>query len=135
VVKGVQSVADARIAADLGIEAIAISNHGGRQLEGSPPPIELIAPVRDAIGDACELICDGGIRRGADIVKALALGADATMGGRAHFFGLGAAGERGVELAFGFLHDEFRRAMALNGLRSVSEITPDVVSPPRNRTD
>ena len=134
-VKGVQSVADARIAADLGIEAIAISNHGGRQLEGSPPPIELIAPVRDAIGDACDLICDGGIRRGADIVKALALGADATMGGRAHFFGLGAAGERGVELAFGFLHDEFRRAMALNGLRSVSEITPDVVSPPRNRTD
>ncbi|NDH84048.1 MAG: hypothetical protein EBY65_04010 [Acidimicrobiia bacterium] len=135
VVKGVQSVADARIAAELGIEAIAISNHGGRQLEGSPPPIELIAPVRDAIGDACEIICDGGIRRGADIVKALALGADATMGGRAHFFGLGAAGERGVELAFGFLHDEFRRAMALNGLRSVSEITPDVVSPPRNRTD
>ena len=135
VVKGVQSVADARIAADLGIEAIAISNHGGRQLEGSPPPIELIAPVRDAIGDACEIICDGGIRRGADIVKALALGANATMGGRAHFFGLGAAGERGVELAFGFLHDEFRRAMALNGLRSVSEITPDMVSPPRNRTD
>ena len=135
VVKGVQSEAVARIATDLGIEAIAISNHGGRQLEGSPPPIELIAPVRDAIGDACEIICDGGIRRGADIVKALALGADATMGGRAHFFGLGAAGERGVELAFGFLHDEFRRAMALNGLRSVSEINPDVVSPPRNQTD
>ena len=147
-VKGVQSVADARIAADLGIEAIAISNHGGRQLEGSPPPIELIAPVRDAIGDACEIICDGGIRRGADIVKALALGANATMGGRAHFFGLGAAGERGVELAFGVLHDEFRRAMALNGLRSVSEITqtwcrhpeigqtdPDAAVPLDARTD
>lgn len=135
IVKGVQCVADAKIAADLGIEAIAISNHGGRQLEGSPPPIELIAPVRDAIGDACEVICDGGIRRGADIVKALALGADATMGGRAHFYGLGAAGERGVDLAFRFLHDEFRRAMALNGLRSVAEIGPDVVSPPRYRTD
>ena len=130
IVKGVQCVDDARIAADLGIDAIAISNHGGRQLEGSPPPVELIAPVRDAIQDRCEIICDGGIRRGSDIVKAIALGADATMGGRVHFYGLGAAGERGVDTALGFLRDEFRRSLALNGLRSVEEIGPHVVARP-----
>ncbi|MEM9202640.1 MAG: alpha-hydroxy acid oxidase [Actinomycetota bacterium] len=132
IVKGIQCVDDAIIAADLGIEAIAISNHGGRQLEGSPPPIELIAPVRDAVQDRCEIICDGGIRRGSDIVKALALGADATMGGRVHFYGLGAAGPAGVDAAFGFLRDEMRRSMALNGLRSIAEIDDRVVGRPRD---
>ena len=135
VVKGIQCVDDAVIAADLGVEAIAISNHGGRQLEGSPPPVELIAPVRDAIQDRCEVICDGGVRRGADIVKAIALGADATMGGRAHFYGLGAAGEAGVDAALGFLHAETRRALALNGLRSFTEVGPHVVTRPRSATD
>ena len=133
--KGIQCVDDARIAADLGIEAIAISNHGGRQLEGSPPPIELIAPIRDEIQDRCEIISDGGVRQGADIVKAIALGADATMGGRVHFYGLGAAGERGVDVALGFLHDELRRAMALNGLRSFDDVGPHVVSRPITRTN
>jgi L-lactate dehydrogenase (cytochrome) len=135
VVKGIQCVEDAVIAADLGVEAIAISNHGGRQLEGSPPPVELIAPVRDAVQDRCEIICDGGVRRGADIVKAIALGADATMGGRVHFYGLGAAGEVGVDTALGFLRDEVRRAMALNGLCSFAEVGPHVVGRTENAPD
>jgi len=135
IVKGIQCVDDARIAADLGIEAVAISNHGGRQLEGSPPPVELIAPIRDEIQDRCEIISDGGVRRGADILKAIALGADATMGGRVHFYGLGAAGERGVDVALGFLRDELRRAMALNGLRSFDDVGPHVVSRPITRTN
>ena len=95
--KGIQSVADARLAADAGIEAIALSNHGGRQLDGSPAILELVPPVADAVGDRVEIICDGGVRRGSDIVKAVALGARACMAGRAFLYGLGAAGERGVD--------------------------------------
>lgn len=106
VLKGIQSVDDARLAADAGVEAIALSNHGGRQLDGSPPPAELIAPVADAIGDRAEIICDGGIRRGSDIVKAVALGARACMIGRAYLYGLGArrAGSRPCPGAAGIRH-------------------------------
>ena len=95
VLKGIQTVADAKIAADEGIEAIALSNHGGRQLDSAPAIADLVAPVADAVGDRIEIICDGGIRRGSDIVKAVALGARACMAGRAYLYGLGAAGERG----------------------------------------
>jgi len=95
VIKGVQSVEDATIAADVGLDAVGLSNHGGRQLDGAPPPIELVGPVADVVGDRIAVICDGGIRRGSDIVKALALGASACMLGRAYLYGLGAAGERG----------------------------------------
>ena len=95
VIKGIQSVADAVLAAERGVDAVALSNHGGRQLDSAPAPIELVAPVVDAVGDRTEVICDGGVRRGSDIVKAVALGARACMAGRAYLYGLGAAGERG----------------------------------------
>jgi len=129
VLKGIQSVADARIAADLGIDAICLSNHGGRQLEGSPAPVSLLPTVVDAVGGRTEIICDGGIRRGADIARAVALGANAVMGGRAYLYGLGAAGERGVDTALGFLADELRRTMALNGVTTIDTITRDMVAP------
>lgn len=127
VVKGIQTVADARIAADAGIQAIAVSNHGGRQLDGAPPILELIAPVAAAVGDRAEIICDGGIRRGSDIVKAVALGARAAMAGRAYLYGLGAAGQRGVERVLELLDSDVRRTMALTGCRSVADLTPDLV--------
>jgi len=132
VLKGIQTVDDARLAADAGVDAIALSNHGGRQLDGSPPPIELVAPVADAIGDRTEIICDGGIRRGSDVVKAVALGARACMIGRAYLYGLATAGERGVDHVLALLAADMRRTMALTGQRSMSELTPDLV---RRRTD
>lgn len=128
-VKGVQSVADARIAVDRGVDGVMLSNHGGRQLDHSPAPIDLVAPVREAVGNATTVICDGGIRRGSDIVKALALGADACGIGRAYLYGLGAAGERGVEAALSMLTTEMARTMALSGVRSRDEITRDLVAP------
>ena len=124
-VKGIQSVADARMAADRGCEAIVLSNHGGRQLDGSPAPVELIAPVIDAVGSKTAVICDGGVRRGSDIVKALALGASACMIGRAYLYGLGAGGEAGVDHAINLLIEEVRRTMALIGCSSVAQINHD----------
>lgn len=127
VLKGIQTVADAELAADAGVEAIALSNHGGRQLDTAPSPISLVAPVADAVGDRVQVICDGGVRRGSDIVKALALGADACMIGRAYLYGLGAAGERGVDQVLGLLADDVARTMALLGVSSIDELEPDLV--------
>lgn len=127
VIKGIQGLDDARRAADVGVEAIALSNHGGRQLDASPAPLELVPRVAEAVGDRLEIICDGGVRRGADIVKAVALGADACMAGRAYLYGLGAGGQRGVDKALGFLQSEFHRTMALIGVSSVAELGPDCV--------
>ncbi len=124
-VKGIQSVADARMAADRDCEAIVLSNHGGRQLDGSPAPVELIAPVIDAVGSKTTVICDGGVRRGSDIVKALALGASACMIGRAYLYGLGAGGEAGVAHAINLLIEEVRRTMALIGCPSVAQLNHD----------
>ena len=130
VVKGIQTVADAVLAADHGVEAIALSNHGGRQLDGAPAPIELVAPVAQAVGDRTEIICDGGIRRGGDIVKALALGATACMTGRPYLYALGAAGERGVDHVIGLLHEGMRRTMALVGVSRVDALGSEHVGPP-----
>lgn len=127
VLKGVQSVEDATIASDCGVQAIALSNHGGRQLDGAPAPLELVAPVADAVGDRLEIICDGGIRRGSDVVKAVALGARACMIGRAYLYGLGAAGERGVDQVCSLLESGVRRTLALTGCGSVSQLGPSFV--------
>ena len=97
VLKGIQTVEDAVLAAERGVDAIALSNHGGRQLDGAPAAFSLVAPVADAVGGRIEIICDGGVRRGSDIVKAVAAGATAAMAGRAYLYALGAAGERGVD--------------------------------------
>jgi len=127
VLKGVQSVEDARLAVDAGVEAIALSNHGGRQLDSAPATIELVAPVADAVGGQVEIICDGGMRRGADIVKAVARGANACMAGRAYLYALGAAGERGVDHVLKMLDADVRRTMALIGASSIAEVTSDLV--------
>jgi len=122
ILKGIQRVADAVIAADEGIDAIALSNHGGRQLDSAPAIVDLVAPVVDAVGDRSEIICDGGVRRGSDIVKAVALGARACLVGRAYLYGLGAAGERGVDHVLGLLSDDVSRTMALVGAATVDEL-------------
>jgi L-lactate dehydrogenase (cytochrome) len=127
VLKGVQSVEDARHAADEGVEAIALSNHGGRQLDGAPPPLELVAPVAEAVGDRVEILCDGGIRRGSDIVKAVALGARACMTGRAYLYGLAAGGERGVDWVIDHLREGTQRTMGLLGAADVGQLGPELV--------
>ena len=127
ILKGVQSVDDAQLALTHGVDAIALSNHGGRQLDGAPAPINLIAPVVHATQGAIPIICDGGIRRGGDIVKALALGASVCTMGRSYLYGLGAAGEAGVERAFSMLDSEMRRTMSLAGVRTIAEIGPSLI--------
>ena len=130
ILKGIQTVADARIAADEGVEAIALSNHGGRQLDSAPAIIDLVAPVVDAVGDRLEVICDGGVRRGSDIVKAVALGARACMIGRAYLYGLGAAGERGVDHVLGLFDADVRRTMTLLGAHNISRLDRELVQLP-----
>ena len=126
-VKGIQCVADAVIARAQGLDGIILSNHGGRQLDSAPSIIELVQPVADAVGGDLDIVCDGGIRRGGDIVKALALGATSCMVGRAYLYGLAAAGEEGVDWVIEHLRTGMQRDMALCGAASVSELTPDLI--------
>lgn len=125
--KGIQTVADAQRAVAMGVEGIALSNHGGRQLDDAPAPLELVEPVRQAVQDAITIICDGGVRRGSDIVKAVALGADACSIGRAYLYGMGAGGERGVDHVLDIFRAGLERTMALTGRTSIAEIDRDLV--------
>jgi L-lactate dehydrogenase (cytochrome) len=123
--KGVMSVADARRAADIGIDAIWLSNHGGRQLDGSRAPFDQVREIEDAVGGRIEIVCDGGVRRGTHVLKALCAGASAASGGRLYLYALAAAGQEGVERAIGILKDEIERGMKLMGVKSVAELTAD----------
>lgn len=128
VIKGIQAVEDARLAVEAGVDAIALSNHGGRQLDGAPPPLELLPSVVDALQGAIPILCDGGVRRGSDIVKAVALGATACMSGRAYLYGLGAAGEAGVDFVLDLFAADVRRTMALCGVSTIGELGSDSVA-------
>ncbi|MFN0178500.1 MAG: alpha-hydroxy acid oxidase [Gemmatimonadales bacterium] len=124
VLKGIQSPADAKRAVEVGATAVMISNHGGRQLDSAPAPIDCVAPIREAVGDKLELIVDGGVRRGTHVIKALALGANACAIGRPYLYGLAAGGQAGVERALTLLRAELERSVALLGCRTVGEIGP-----------
>lgn len=121
--KGIMSVEDARRAVDIGATAIMISNHGGRQLDGSRAPFDQLAEIVDAVGDRIEVILDGGVRRGSHVLKALSLGARAVSGGRLYLYALAAAGQPGVERIVGRLRDEIERDMKLMGAHNVGELS------------
>jgi L-lactate dehydrogenase (cytochrome) len=128
VIKGLQSVTDVRQARDLGASAVMVSNHGGRQLEGTPAPVDCIPALRDAVGNDLELIVDGGIRRGVHIIKALALGADACSIGRPYLYGLAAGGQAGVERAIELLRSEVERSLGLLGCNSIEQLGPEHIA-------
>lgn len=121
--KGIMSVEDARKAVDIGCTGIIISNHGGRQLDGSRSPFDQLAEIVDAVGDDIDVIMDSGIQRGTHVLKALSLGAKAVGGGRFYLFPLAAAGQKGVERALNLMRSEIERGMMLMGCRSISELT------------
>jgi L-lactate dehydrogenase (cytochrome) len=121
--KGIMSVGDARKAVDIGATAIMISNHGGRQLDGSRAPFDQLAEIVDAVGDKIDVICDGGIMRGSHVLKALSVGAKACSGGRLYLYALAAAGQPGVARAVGNLRAEIERGMRLMGAKSVADLS------------
>ena len=125
--KGIMSVADARRAAEIGCTGIILSNHGGRQLDGSRASFDQLAEVVDAVGDRIDVMMDGGIQRGTHVLKALSLGAKAVGVGRFYLFPLAAAGQAGVEHALGLLRAEIERGMKLMGCTSISQLTRDNV--------
>jgi L-lactate dehydrogenase (cytochrome) len=127
VVKGIQHVADARAVVDAGADAVVVSNHGGRQLDRSPVPLESLEAVVDAVGDRAEVYVDGGIRSGSDLVAAVALGARAGLVGRAYLYGLMAGGERGVQRAADILQTEVTTTMSLLGVTRVEDLCRDHV--------
>ena len=122
-IKGVMSVEDAKKAVDVGASAIMISNHGGRQLDGSRTPFDQLEEIVNAVGNKIDVICEGGIRRGTHVLKALSLGAKACSGGRMYLYALAAGGQKGVERALGNLKKEIERDMILMGVSNVSELS------------
>jgi L-lactate dehydrogenase (cytochrome) len=129
VVKGILDAEDAKIAADLGADAILVSNHGGRQLDGASSTARAFPAVREAVGDRVELYFDGGIRSGLDVLKALGLGAKGCFVGRSYLYGLAAHGEAGVRNALQLLYDELDVGMALTGVRDVNALPATLITP------
>jgi L-lactate dehydrogenase (cytochrome) len=127
VLKGVLDADDARRAADLGVEALVVSNHGGRQLDDTPATVSALPPIVDAVGDQLEVLVDGGIRSGLDVVKVLALGAKACLLGRAWAYAVAGDGQRGVEHVLRIIREEMEVAMSLAGTSRVADITEDVL--------
>jgi len=127
IVKGIQTVADARAVVDAGADAVVVSNHGGRQLDRAPTTLEVLPAVVDAVGDRAEVYIDGGILSGGDIVAAVAFGARAALVGRAYLYGLMAGGERGVQRVADILQDDVARTLALLGVTRVSDLRRDHV--------
>jgi L-lactate dehydrogenase (cytochrome) len=127
IIKGLLDVEDAKTAVKLGADAIVVSNHGGRQLDGAPSSISVLPAIAQAVGSDTEVLFDGGIRSGSDMLRALALGAHACLIGRAYIYGLGAGGKAGVAKAIDILKKELSVAMALTGTTRVSDIGPQVL--------
>ena len=131
ILKGILDVEDAKKAAELGADAIIVSNHGGRQLDGALSSIRMLEPILDAVGDKVEVWLDSGIRSGQDVLKAVAMGAKGTMIGRAWVYGLGAMGEAGVTKALEVIHKELDTSMALCGRRNIEDVDRDILLVPK----
>ena len=127
IVKGIQSVEDARLVVDLGVDAVVLSNHGGRQLDKANVPLEILPAVVEAVGDRVEVYVDGGIMNGTDVVAALAFGARGTLIGRAYLYGLMAGGEDGVRRVVNILRKEIMTTMQLMGVTSIDQLDPSMV--------
>ena len=125
--KGLMSVEDAKKAVDIGASAIMLSNHGGRQLDGSRSPFDQLPAIVDAVGGKIEIIVDGGIRRGTHVLKALAMGATACSFGKGFLFALSAGGQKGVEMVLQRMRDEIRRDMILMGCKSIKDLNPNKI--------
>jgi L-lactate dehydrogenase (cytochrome) len=128
ILKGILDVEDARIAAKTGASALVVSNHGGRQLDGAPSSISALPKIADAVGSEIEIMFDGGIRSGQNVLRALALGARSCMIGRAYVYGLGAGGEEGVAKAIEILGKELDVSMALTGSKSVRGVGRSIIA-------
>jgi L-lactate dehydrogenase (cytochrome) len=127
IMKGVLDAEDARLAAAAGADAIVVSNHGGRQLDGAPSSISVLGEIVEAIGGRCEVMFDGGVRSGQDIAKALALGARGALIGKAFLYALSAAGEAGVTKALEIMRNELRVTLALTGTSSIEAVGPHIL--------
>jgi L-lactate dehydrogenase (cytochrome) len=132
ILKGILDPKDAKIAAKLGVDAIIVSNHGGRQLDGALSSIRMLPKIVEAVDGKCEVWMDGGIRCGQDILKAKALGATGTMIGRSYIYGLGAMGQAGVTKALEVMHKELDTTMALCGHRDINDVTRDILYVPED---
>ena len=130
-VKGILTAEDAELAVQAGADGVVVSNHGGRQLDSSPSGLGALPEVAAQVAGRIPVLMDGGVRRGVDVVKAMALGASAVLVGRPAVWGLAAGGQAGVEGVLAILHREFENAMALTGCRTVSEIGPALIAPAR----